>query len=200
MHQNHQLPREAISAPALGSLLMGIFTTAWASIANVGFYGRDHYVFLSLFVLFALLFLTNAISLLRASKRYPVATSAADKERKKKTGMWFGIIFGLEGITIPIAVNIVIFLGHAELVIPAMALVVGLHFYPMATIFKRKIDYYLATWATVIALTGFYLSLKKNLPESDVMAFVGVGLGLATSAYGFYTILYGRQLLRRQNQ
>jgi hypothetical protein len=81
-----------------------------------------------------------------------------------------------------------------------MALVVGLHFYPMATIFQRKIDYYLATWATLIALTGFYLSLKKKLPESDVMAFVGVGLGLATSAYGFYTILYGRSLLRRQNQ
>jgi archaellum biogenesis protein FlaJ (TadC family) len=200
MQQEKQLPREAISASALGSLLMGIFTAAWASIANVGFQGRDHYIFLALFLLFVVLFIINAISLYKASKRYPAASTAADKERKKKTGMWFGIIFGLEGITIPIAVNIVIFLGHPELVIPAMALVVGLHFYPMATIFQRKIDYYLATWATLIALAGFYLSLKKNLPESDIRAFIGVGLGMATSAYGFYTIWYGRRLLQRQNQ
>jgi len=200
MHQDPQVPREAISGSATASLLMGIFTAIWASVASAGFHGRDYYVSLFLFLLFVVLFITNAIFLFKAARSYPEASSAADKERKKKTGKWFGIVFGLEGISIPIAVNLAKFLGHPELTIPVIALVVGLHFYPMAKIFGRKIDYYLATWATVISLAGIYMGLKKILPENDIMAFVAVGLALTTSAYGFYAIFYGRRLLRQPHQ
>jgi hypothetical protein len=107
-------------------------------------------------------------------------------------GKWFGIIFGAEGLGIFIGINIVINLGHPELTIPVIALVVGLHFYPMAKIFKRTIDYYLATWSTIIAVLAIVFTLNKTMTESAVFAFTGIGLAMATTCYGFYMVMSGR--------
>ena len=123
-------------------------------------------------------------------------SSDADKAEGKKTGMWFGIIFGAEGLLIFVAINIVTNIGHADLVIPVIALVVGLHFYPMAKIFKRSIDYYLATWATLVAVCGIILVLNKTYRPEYIYAFVGIGLAVATSCYGLYMIYSGRRMAK----
>jgi len=193
---NHVVPREAITGIASGLMLMTLFTTMWACIANAGLKGRDFYLVLICFCLLAATFLVSGLSLFRRAKRFAPSTSESDIAEKKKSGMWFGIIFGAEGLGIVIAVNVVINIGHPELVIPAIALVVGLHFYPMAKIFKRKIDYYLATWATLIAALGIVLSLNKTLTEPGVLAFVGIGIAIATSCYGLYMIYEGRRLTK----
>ena len=103
-----------------------------------------------------------------------------------------GIIFGAEGLGIFIAITIVTNIGHADLVIPVIALVVGLHFYPMRrNSLEGPIDYYLATWSTVIAITGILLILNKTYPVANVDAFVGIGLAIATSCYGSYMMYMG---------
>jgi hypothetical protein len=190
------VPREAITGIASGLMLMTVFTMIWGWIANAGFDGRDHHIVLILFCPLAATFFFFGIQLFINAKKFAKSTSESDIAEKKKAGMWFGIIFGAEGLFIFLAVNLVINLGHPELVIPAIALVVGLHFYPMAKIFRRKIDYYLATWATVVAILGFVLSLNKTLTEQGVMAFVGVGIAIATSCYGLYMIYEGRRLTK----
>ena len=125
---------------------------------------------------------------------FPPATSPEDLAREKSTGKWFGIIFGAEGLGIFIAINIVANIGHPELEVPAIALVVGLHFFPLAKVFRRTIDYYFATYGTLIAIAAMYLALNKILNEIQTSAFTGVGIALATTGYGIYMILAGRQL------
>ena len=112
-------------------------------------------------------------------------------------GMWFGIIFGAEGLAIFVGINIVTNLGYPDLVIPTLALVVGLHFFPLAKIFKRTVDYYLATWSTLIALCGFLFTLRHIMPVNYVMAFVGAGIGIATTCYGIYMIMAGREVIKK---
>jgi hypothetical protein len=192
--QTRIVPREAITGIATGLMLMAVFTTIWACIANGGLNGADYHAILVIFCLLAACFVTFGVILFQRAKLFAPSASESDIAEKKKAGMWFGIIFGAEGLFIFIAVNVVNKMGHPELVIPAIALVVGLHFYPMAKIFKRKIDYYLATWATLIAILGFVLSLNKTLTEPGVLAFVGVGIAIATSCYGLYMIYEGRRL------
>jgi hypothetical protein len=85
-------------------------------------------------------------------------------------------------------------MGHPELTIPAIALVVALHFYPMAKVFKRTIDYYLATWSTIIAVLAIVLSLNHTLSEPNAAAFTGVGLAVATSCYGLFMMYKGNRL------
>jgi hypothetical protein len=194
-NESHIVPRIAITSIATGLLMMAFFTTMWAGIA----YGSlvHGIILLILFGIIIITFISFAIYLFSISKRFPKLESEADKTEGKRAGKWFGIIFGAEGLGIFVAINIVVNLGHADLTIPVIALVVGLHFYPLAKIFKRTIDYYLATWTTVIAIIAIVLILKKVYTPASVDAFVGIGTAIATSCYGLYMIYIGRKLANK---
>jgi hypothetical protein len=194
-NQSHTVPRIVITSIATGLLMMAFFTTMWAGIA----YGSlgNATILLVVFGIIIITFISYAIYLFGISKRFPKLESQADKLEGKRAGKWFGIIFGAEGLGIFVAINIVVNLGHADLTIPVIALVVGLHFYPLAKIFKRTIDYYLATWTTIIAIIAIVLILKKVYPPANVDAFVGIGTAIATSCYGLYMIYTGRRLAKQ---
>lgn len=198
-NEPHIIPREALTGIAVGTLLMTLFTSMWTGIAFHNLNTSSRWLVTGLFGVLIISFLFFSIYFFRMSKHLPGLNSEADKAEKKRVEKWFGIIFGLEGITIPIAVNIVIMLHHANLVIPVIALVVGLHFYPMVKIFKRTIDYYLATWSTVIAICSMIFLLNNTYPQQCVLAFLGIGMAMATSSYGLYMIYVGKQLIKRIN-
>jgi hypothetical protein len=188
------VPAAAIKSIATGLLMMAAFTILWAGIAFGSLNASDYAYALLIFPIFSGAFIVNAISLFRIAKHFPELTSEEDKAEGKKMGMWFGIIFGAEGLLIFIAINIVINIGHANLSIPVIALVVGLHFYPMAKLFKRTIDYYMATWTTLIAIGAILLILNNSFSEANVDAFVGIGTAISTTCYGLYMIYTGRQM------
>jgi hypothetical protein len=190
--KHHVIPASALRGVATGLLMMSFFTGLWSGIA---YGGMQQSIFRFVLIIF-FLFIVNGIRFFRMAKKFPDSVSPEDAAEKKRMGKWFGIIFGAEGLLIFLAVNIVINLGHPDLIIPAIALVVALHFYPMAKIFNRKIDYWLATWATLIALCGIVLTLNKIIPSDKIQAFTGIGIALATSSYGIYMISEGRRFIK----
>jgi hypothetical protein len=192
--QQHTIPRIAIQSVATGLFMMAFFTMMWTGIAYGSMTGNGLIV-LILFSLVALTLIFNGVKFFHEAKRFPKSESEADKAEEKQTGKWFGIIFGAEGLLIFVGINIVINLGHADLTIPVIALVVGLHFYPLARVFRRTIDYYLATWTTIVAIIGIGLILNKSYSAAAVDAFVGVGTAIATSCYGVYMIYAGKKLV-----
>lgn len=193
----HRIPRVAINSIATGLLMMAFFSTMWAGIASGGLMGVDKWIEIGFFAVLIVSFIIFSIYFFSVSKRFPKMSAEDDKARGKKEGMWFGIIFSAEGLGIVIAINIVRNLAHDDLIIPVIALVVGLHFYPMAKIFKRTIDYYVATWSTIIAICGIVFTLNKMLSPENIAVFVGVGMALSTSCYGLYMIATGRGFVKR---
>ena len=188
------LPGAAVQGIGTGLIMMAFFTLIWAGIAFGGLYGSNFWFFLLIFPVFSILFVVGAIKLFRIAKYFPKLSSEADIAERKKMGKWFGIIFGAEGLGIFIAINIVINLGHADLTIPVMALVVGLHFFPLAKVFKRSIDYYLASWSTIIAILAIAFVLNRIMTENAAMAFTGIGIAIATTCYGIFMMIRGRRL------
>lgn len=188
------MPAIAVKSIATGMCMMAAFTLIWAGIAFGSIYPSTMGYALMIFPMFSILFIVNAIRLFAIAKYFPGLTSEADIAEGKRTGKWFGIIFGAEGLGIFIGVNIVTNIGHADLTIPVIALVVGLHFYPLAKVFKRTVDYYLATWSTLVAIIGIILILKNVYPVANVDAFVGIGLAVSTVCYGTYMMLTGRKI------
>jgi len=188
------IPRIAVQSIGTGLIMMAFFTMMWTGIAY-GSMGNNGLIVLILFSVIALTLVINAIKYFREAKRFPESESETDKAEEKRTGKWFGIIFGAEGLMIFVGINIVINIGHADLTIPVIALVVGLHFYPLARVFRRTIDYYLATWTTIVAIIGIGLILNKSYSAATVDAFVGVGTAIATSCYGVYMIYAGKKIL-----
>jgi hypothetical protein len=194
----HIIPDSAIKGIATGLIMMAVFTSAWAGIGYGGLKDTSYWFVLIIFPVLSILFVVNSIKLLKAAKHFPKITSEADIAEEKKTGKWFGIIFGAEGLGIFIGINVVVNLGHPELTMPVLALVVGLHFFPLAKVFKRTIDYYLATWSTIIATLSIVLSLNKTLTQSGVFTLLGIGIGIATSCYGIYMVTEGKRLCKLQ--
>jgi hypothetical protein len=193
-NRENLIPAAAVKGIATGLIMMASFTLIWAGMAYSGLRGSDMAWVLIVFPVLAGVFISKGITLYGVAKHHPAVESDEDKAEGKKMGMWFGIIFGAEGLLIFLGVNLVINLGHPELTIPTIALVVGLHFYPLARVFKRTIDYYLATWSTLIAVSAIILSLNHTLSEPNTAAFTGIGLAIATSCYGLFMIYKGNRL------
>lgn len=184
-------PSDELSGYASGMLMMAVFTSAWAIIAYSGLKASPYKFALILFLVVVLILAGYAFRFIKTSKHYQdqgvKVVSEADKKRDKR----FMFIFAAEGIGIFIGINIVVNLGYPDLVIPVIALVVGLHFFPLARLFKRTQDYYLATWSTGIAVCGMVFSIKGVLSHSLVITFVGVGMAVATSIYGCSMLIRG---------
>ena len=134
------LPRAAVRGIGGTLLLMALFTTAWAGIANAGLQGADNYLHLSVCSLLSLVFIVYGIRLLLSAGKFPKSRTAEDLTTGKKMGKAYAIVFGIEGVAIGAASAILGSSGHGEYVLPVIALIVGLHFYPFARIFDRRVD------------------------------------------------------------
>ncbi|MDN5285663.1 MAG: hypothetical protein JWR38_1937 [Mucilaginibacter sp.] len=192
------LPRIAIQSVGGGLLAMALFTMMWTGVAQGGLLHHDHHVVLVVFSIISLLFVVYGITLFVAAQKFPKFTSESDKAEGKHMAKWFGILFGIEGTAIPVVAVILLLLGYQRFTLPVMALIIGLHFYPMAKIFNRRIDYYLATWTCLVAINGIIMVAGKNYPETFTFTILGIGVALATTSYGVYMLFTGYNYIKKQ--
>ncbi|WP_217430886.1 hypothetical protein [Sphingomonas bacterium] len=89
----------------------------------------------------------------------------------ERTIMWSSIA---EGVGLFLAANIVINLHHPELLLPAMALVVGLHFLPIAHAASFRPFYALGATLILSAGTGFTLGAPTGGTVAGWMAAVSL--------------------------
>ena len=106
---------------------------------------------------------------------------------------WNSFVASLISFLLYLDVSVVGILHHPELQVPMIALAVGLHFFPLAKVFKRKMDYYIGLWTTAIALLAIFLMLDHEVTKSTMFAFTGIGLALATTYYGVNMIFVTRR-------
>jgi hypothetical protein len=190
------LPRIAIQSIGGGLLLMALFTMMWTGVAQGGLNGQDHHIILIIFSLVSLLFVSSGIIIIIAAKKFPKYISEDDQTEGKSMMKSFGIIFGIEGTAIPVAYLILAMISETRLILPVIALIVGLHFYPMAKIFQRTVDYYLATWTCVVAVVSILIIIKYDYPQQLTLTYLGIGVALATTTYGLYMLYQGYNLIK----
>jgi hypothetical protein len=156
------LPRVAIRSIGGGLLMMALFTMMWTEIAQGGLQKHDHHLVLITFSTFSLLFVVYGIAIFLAANKSPKFTNERDVAEGKNMTKWFGIIFGIEGTAIPVVLVILVLIGLQQYTLPAIALIIGLHFYPMAKVFDRKVDYYVATWTCLVAIGSIFMTAGHN--------------------------------------
>jgi Ca2+/Na+ antiporter len=192
------LTKKDIEKPMGGLFLMTLFTLLWTLIAENALDNRDHRIVGIVFSLVIATFVFFYFYFNKIQKQLPESSADSEDLTEKKSQKWFMIIFGIEGFAILLVKNILVNIHRDDLFIPCFALIVGLHFFPLAKVFKRKFDYYLATWTCLVALIGLYLRIQKTTPDYFVTAFVCIGCAIATTSYGIKMIYDGYQLLSRK--
>lgn len=185
-------PNGSLKSITGGLVLMATFTTIWTFIGESSLQGKDFYLPGILFGTFVFIFLfyVNKFNSLSDKENYIEESTALSGKNKK----WFIIVNALQGIGIFLAINIMINLKLPHLIIPSVALVVGLHFFPLAKIFNRKLDYYIGAWTTLIAVSACCLIMTDTMPAPLAIALTALGCAVSTSVYGWSMIITGRKI------
>jgi hypothetical protein len=98
---------------------------------------------------------------------------------------------------IVVAVVLLGLAGQSDYNVPVIALIVGLHFYPLGWIFRRRIDAYIASWVCAVGLAGIVVLAATDVRPENVWSMVGLGAALGTAAYGSYFAVLAARMLAR---
>jgi hypothetical protein len=181
---------------AIGGLFFMIINTViWTLIAEYYLENKDNRIVGFLIGIVILGFLFFYVRFTKFHKTLPdsVAENKTDEEDKKdKRFLW---VFGLEGLGIFLAKNILMNINHNELFIPFFALIVGLHFFPLGKLFKRKFDYYIGIWTSTIAIIGLYVIIQKIATVNLTNAIISICCAISTICYGVKMILSGQKAI-----
>lgn len=178
-----------VKGPVFGIFLMMIFTLVWGLIAENALNNRDYRILGIVFSVVILVFMFFYISALKFLKNLPEPTEKVDGAKEAKRKKQFLIIGSIEGIGIPVVKNILASLNLDKYFIPSFALIIGLHFFPLAKVFENKFHYYMGYWTTLIAVIGFVLTYKGNISIDLITAFVSIGCAISTTIIGTRFIL-----------
>jgi hypothetical protein len=144
---------------AIGAIVYAIVGALWVLIAY--FVGDvDDTLLLTIGVPLLLVLIAAAVvTIQRAGASPPQQTDAAE------LGKWFGIIFAGEGIAIGVGSGILAGLNLVEWIVPLVALLVGLHFLPLARLLKLPFDYLVGGAIMLLVLLSVWLTSQPAWPD-----------------------------------
>jgi heme exporter protein D len=103
----------------------------------------------------------------------------ADSPESKRAGRIFNAVNAIQWTLGFVVAAVLSRAGLKEWIIPSIILIVGIHFFPLAVVFK--VPHYYATGATMTLLAIFYPLISSAGPTSPV-GCLGAGIILWTSA------------------
>jgi hypothetical protein len=176
---------------ASGLIPMAIFTPVYA-IWAIFAWPTPGIIFFAAAVGWSAYLLVKAIRLISFARPLPHETNAFDARISR--GM--AIVSSIQGGLILASTILFIVLGVYIWILPTVALIVAVHFFPMPAIFGRTIDYYLGTAMLIVAAIGLFLAAHPDVNWTVTWGVTGIGAALVTSAYGLYIARTANTMLR----
>lgn len=139
---------------AMGGAVYAVVTAVWLGIAlALDLAGGMVLLGVSVPVLILLL-----LSIQMARVLPPTSGS----ERNAAIGKWFGIIFAGEGALIGVGSGVLLALGQPDLILSWVALIVGLHFFPLGYLLGLNLDYLLGAAIVLLATVTLLFDLATR--------------------------------------
>lgn len=148
---------------SIGAIVYAIVSGLWLAIA-VGVGTVSNGLLIGTALVLLVLLVGAAILTIRQST--PVET---DPNESAELGKWFGIIFAAEGIAIGVGSGILAALGLVEWIVPWVALIVALHFFPLGYILGLPYDYVLGGAILLLVIGSVLVVPTVHWP--DVIAW-----------------------------
>jgi hypothetical protein len=151
-------------------MFFAVFGGAWLLLAAYAF-GRLSISVAGLITVVVCLFLIAAIRLQRRGKE--AGENAFPEAERRRNDRTFGIVNAVTWTAVFLVFLIFPRIGHEDLAIPAAALIVGLHFFPMPPLYRHTANLVtgacVAVWAIVCPLL---------FHGDSMIGFVAAGAGL----------------------
>lgn len=157
-----------------GAMVMFFFGAIWLLLGLYG--GRPSSLSLRLGLLLAGMVLAAGIGIMvmRSARHSPRAarTSAEQAAASRENGRRFGWITAIEGGAIFLTIVLLNVAHRPQYIAPVIAVIVGLHFFPLASLFGRPVYYATGLLGCAIGIVGLVIS-DPALRTS----FVGLSFG-----------------------
>ena len=135
---------------SLGSIILSIFGAIWWIAGGVG---CDWPLILA----YVIPFITTLVLVVTAL-RSPEHTEPESDQNGRRLGRLVGIASSVEGVAILVAVNVLANTGTQEYTAPAIAIIVGLHFLPLARWLPAKLYYGTSVVLIGLGVVGIWIS------------------------------------------
>ncbi|HJV91354.1 MAG TPA: hypothetical protein VJ623_13680 [Holophagaceae bacterium] len=161
---------------AIGSLFFSVFGGAWVGAWALKSVGLRSWMGVP--ILLGTLMLLGAALRQYLANRSALAAESETPERRRASWI-FNLVKAGQWIAVLIAVNVVNNPGHPEWVIPAFIFIVGVHFLPLASVFKAR--RHLLTGVALMAVALIYPQVAPQGAASPV-GCLGAGVILWAAA------------------
>lgn len=132
-----------------GAVILTLFGSLWCILALAGWRARPGWSIPAGSVV-TITLLALCVTQLMASRNIPSINDPVAAAKGKRAGMLFGIIFGLEGGLIALCSTLLARYGLSIWIPIAAAVIVGVHFIPLARVFDVPLYY----WTGVLSVLG----------------------------------------------
>ncbi len=168
----------AMTGMAYGAILMGFFGCLWLVWGLAALNVRTVVVIAAVIAFAASVWIPAAALLRNSSRTMKTSRPLTDEEKREQSrmGRVFGFIFGAEGLLIFLAINVLNNLHLGDYAISAVAAIVGLHFLPLARLYRRPMYTVVGVIMTVAALASLALpsSVRISVLASAMSAILWV--------------------------
>ena len=192
-------PELRLRGVASAVLFLTFFSTLWALVGIGGMQGLYETPLFIVTVLIGLALLVAGVSLRRIARHLPRRAPGVDNSERQGNNKWFTIIFGTELILILASHAILSLVNRLDLFIPASVFIVGIHFFPLAALFRVRIYYLVGALLCVLAIVSVlavpqYLKLDGHQIASR-QVILGLWSAFILWVSGFLQFLTGKRLL-----
>lgn len=202
--RGRDVSRGAVQGAAGGTFFLTFFGAYWGFSSAVFLSGTFQVISFLLVGLLTLAFFGWGIMLLRHARALPKEPSPEDEAQGRRIARGFGIIFGLEIVLIALASILLSIFPLSRFIAPTTALIVGMHFIPLARLFRVSMGYVTGALLCLLALIAL-VSLLVGLPlfgssPYHWSLFVGIGATLVLWLTDLFMIRYGWKSIHQRGE
>lgn len=196
------IPRAHVLGPAIGVLFMAFFGTMWAYVGIMGIQELESSWLLIVSITLGIVLSIGGCFLIFKSRKLPNHIPNIEAGYRKNIRSWFNVIFIAEGLAIMVAILVCNITDQTNLIPLLIAVIVGIHFFPLAYLFKMRIYYVTGILLCFLSfITWFIVPSNITIMEyqmSTHMSVVGFGSALILWGTGLVIWVMGKKLLEPQ--
>jgi hypothetical protein len=165
---NDRGPAQALKGRARGVIVGSLIAFGWAAYGASGLPSSARYILMIGAALVSAALIVAGVGLLRRARSMPTATSA-QLLASKRTWRWFWLNLVGEIVLLNIAVNLLAAPDLRKYWIPAISIVVGLHFWPMASFFRTRSYWYVGAAMMIVGVLASFLIAYQYAAASTIV-------------------------------
>jgi hypothetical protein len=186
--RKRELTRNDLESARAEVFHMILFALAWVMIGEYALDFRDY-------AAGAALVLAASVGLgLRSIEIYQLEDELPNLGlSRRKPFQRYVLIFLFEAAAIMATWMVLLHLGHEDWLVPAFALVAGLHFIPLARVIRLNSYYLLGAWICILAAVGYLLPIGGKVSTLAGNTLVAYGCAAGAIVDGIWIILSVRK-------